>query len=542
MNSSVTNIDSTVAVVVDDDISIAIVDDHPPLRVVEMNSSVTNIDTVAVVVDDISIAIVDDHPSSIPVTLMPSQSVAARLIALFGDLWTKYYPVAGEEFGENQPLMPSVIPQSFIVGAFLALLQIKSQPNAEFPFETHPRTMTVCVISLLIYAFVSAAEHIFSRWRTNRTSTYTNFTRWVTPRVTGTFSSALLLIPMEHVAAPRRRQWTDPEPTFRLFAYILLGVMIIKACKQARLPSEFVTPSRAFILLAYSLLMYALASGIYAVSRGRIYVIARWVKAVSACLMLAFMSYLTPPAKRLEIIRCRLEQQFPALCLPLFNALESCTSRLYKQQNRAKMKLCRASFQLQKSTDVGRVRDGKSCNLLDPPPNGSSGNNQMSRRRLHNHMLPPELLPSITQKSSLTPAAVTNGPRIQTAPAVANLRWETLLRSTFSSPPNRPVIWKTKCHLGIQTPSPPPQPQATTDQQEQKPPHGWVMAHMHAFRNTIFDAARNYGEGRSFNKVPNSLRLCSWRPSGWSGSSRLPETMSFLLKPTAYKPVSLRSS
>ncbi|KAI3691620.1 hypothetical protein L6452_31417 [Arctium lappa] len=97
---------------------------------------------------------------------------------------------------------------------------------------------------------------------------------------------------MEHVAAPCRRQWIDPEPTFRFIVYILLCVMIIKACIQARMPSEFVMPSRAFSLLVRSLLMYALASGISAVSRGRIYVIARWVTAISACLMLGFMSYL----------------------------------------------------------------------------------------------------------------------------------------------------------------------------------------------------------------------------------------------------------
>ena len=77
-------------------------------------------------------------------------------------------PAEGEAFGENQY-------ENWIgiIGGFLALVQIKSQGDPGFPFETHPGTMRVCVTDLLIYGFASGADDMFSVWwRPARRLTY----------------------------------------------------------------------------------------------------------------------------------------------------------------------------------------------------------------------------------------------------------------------------------------------------------------------------------------------------------------------------------
>lgn len=99
---------------------------------------------------------------------------ATRTMASLRSLWTNYYPPGA--FGEDEPHIPGSA-LNFTIFGLLALVEIKSQGNAGFPFETHPRAMRFVFNSLLIYALASAAEHIFSVGRTGRTSTYAIFAR-----------------------------------------------------------------------------------------------------------------------------------------------------------------------------------------------------------------------------------------------------------------------------------------------------------------------------------------------------------------------------
>ncbi|KAJ9536918.1 hypothetical protein OSB04_029651 [Centaurea solstitialis] len=47
---------------------------------------------------------------------------------------------------------------TFITTALLALVEIKSQGEVEFPFQTHPRAIMVAINCLLMYGFVSIIE------------------------------------------------------------------------------------------------------------------------------------------------------------------------------------------------------------------------------------------------------------------------------------------------------------------------------------------------------------------------------------------------
>ena len=96
---------------------------------------------------------------------------------------------------------------------------------------------------------------------------------------------------MENVDPPLPR-WTEFEPTFRLTFGVLLAVLIIKAYSQPGSGFPSVLHPTAFNLVVCSFLVYGLASGISAVFRGGIYVIACWVMAISACLILGSMTYL----------------------------------------------------------------------------------------------------------------------------------------------------------------------------------------------------------------------------------------------------------
>ena len=96
---------------------------------------------------------------------------------------------------------------------------------------------------------------------------------------------------MENVEEPLP-WWTEFEPTFRLTFGVLLAVLIVKAYSQPGSGFPSLLHPTAFDLVVRSFLFYGLASGISAVSRGRVHVIACWVMVISACVMLATMTYL----------------------------------------------------------------------------------------------------------------------------------------------------------------------------------------------------------------------------------------------------------
>lgn len=81
---------------------------------------------------------------------------------------TNFITAAFDE--EVVALPPSTL--SFIITALLALVDIKSQGNPEFPFQTHPRVIMLSVTCLVMYGLVSGAEFVVSVAGIHSTSIY----------------------------------------------------------------------------------------------------------------------------------------------------------------------------------------------------------------------------------------------------------------------------------------------------------------------------------------------------------------------------------
>ncbi|MFS7953084.1 hypothetical protein Hanom_Chr07g00614461 [Helianthus anomalus] len=60
----------------------------------------------------------------------------------------------------------------FIITCLLGFVEIKSQGNAEFPFNTHPWAINVSITSLVFYGVASATEYVMSVVGQNHMSVY----------------------------------------------------------------------------------------------------------------------------------------------------------------------------------------------------------------------------------------------------------------------------------------------------------------------------------------------------------------------------------
>lgn len=84
-------------------------------------------------------------------------------------IWANYDPQV--VFGEEGVIMPPSA-LTFIINALLAFVEIKSQGQPGFPFQTHPHTIMVSITGLLIYGLASAVELVVSSLGLDHTSVY----------------------------------------------------------------------------------------------------------------------------------------------------------------------------------------------------------------------------------------------------------------------------------------------------------------------------------------------------------------------------------
>lgn len=85
------------------------------------------------------------------------EAICCGLVAPHGRIWNNHY-LPGEFVEEAVVMPPSTF--TFIITVLLAFVEIKSQGNPEFPFQTHSHAIIVSVTSLLVYGLASAIEHV----------------------------------------------------------------------------------------------------------------------------------------------------------------------------------------------------------------------------------------------------------------------------------------------------------------------------------------------------------------------------------------------
>ncbi|GJY26536.1 hypothetical protein Tco_0401262 [Tanacetum coccineum] len=83
------------------------------------------------------------------------EAIRGGLLAPMFNLGSNYYlQVVSAEEGVIMPRSAL----TFIITTLVAFVEIKSQGQPGFPFETHPRAIMVAVTSLPVYGLASAAE------------------------------------------------------------------------------------------------------------------------------------------------------------------------------------------------------------------------------------------------------------------------------------------------------------------------------------------------------------------------------------------------
>lgn len=107
---------------------------------------------------------INEEANVAPVNI--NHNILFKAAVSLGEHWNNYHPQGA--FKEDT--LPSSF--KFVITSLFALVAIKSQGDTKFPFHTHPQTVMLSVICVLMYGFASAAQHFFAVTRLSPNSVY----------------------------------------------------------------------------------------------------------------------------------------------------------------------------------------------------------------------------------------------------------------------------------------------------------------------------------------------------------------------------------